>query len=64
MELSCSPTQSGSSVGLSQCSRSRTGGGWSTADPVLGPGRRMVGTTWYQQRQMQQMSGQTNPQMR
>ncbi|MEX2458956.1 MAG: YidC/Oxa1 family membrane protein insertase [Actinomycetota bacterium] len=63
MELSCSPTQSGSEEGMRQCSRSGARAGGAPLVAYWGLVVLMVGTTWYQQRQMQQMSGQSNPQM-
>ena len=63
MELACSPSQSGSSSQFRQCSREAAGGGVATAIPYYLLIGGMVFTTWYQQRQMQQMSGQTTPQM-
>ena len=63
MDLSCSPTQSGSEVGIRQCSRSGKAAGGAPLVAYWGLVVVMVGTTWYQQRQMQQMSGQSNPQM-
>jgi YidC/Oxa1 family membrane protein insertase len=63
MELSCSPTQSGSEEGMRECSRSGRRAGGAPLVAYWGLVVVMVGTTWYQQRQMQQMSGQSNPQM-
>jgi YidC/Oxa1 family membrane protein insertase len=69
MELQCSPSAAGSSAGLGACTRQLDASG----KPAKGSPLKaipyylliggMVFTTWYQQKQMQQMSGQTTPQM-
>lgn len=54
MDLSCTPSTAGRSCGTL---------GWVGAVPYFVLVALMVGTTWYQQKQMQRMSGQVNPQM-
>lgn len=56
MELSCSPLQAGSEVGIRQCGRTGATGGPIHAIPYFVLVALMVGSTWYQQRQMQQAS--------
>jgi YidC/Oxa1 family membrane protein insertase len=63
MELACSPSQASSAVASHQCSRKDTPGSPVRAIPYYVLVAGMVLTTWYQQKQMQQMSGQSNPQM-
>jgi hypothetical protein len=63
MELACSPSQASSAVASHQCSRKDTPGSPVRAIPYWILVAGMVATTWYQQKQMQQMSGQSNPQM-
>ncbi len=63
MELACSPSQASSAAQHRQCSRADTAGSPVRAFPYYLLIGGMVFTTWYQQKQMQQMSGQTTPQM-
>lgn len=56
MELSCSPLQAASEVNIRQCGRTGATGGPVHAIPYFVLVALMVGSTWYQQRQMQQAS--------
>jgi YidC/Oxa1 family membrane protein insertase len=56
MELSCSPLQAASEVGIRQCGRTGATGGPVHSIPYFVLVALMVGSTWYQQRQMQQAS--------
>lgn len=64
MNLACSPSSAGR--GPLQVAKGVSidcGATWSVAIPFFVLVALMVFTTWYQQRQMQAMSGQVNPQM-
>jgi YidC/Oxa1 family membrane protein insertase len=63
MDLACSPSQAASGTGIRQCGHSERKAGGAPLVAYYGLVVLMVGTTWYQQKQMQQMSGQSNPQM-
>ncbi|HYU56517.1 MAG TPA: YidC/Oxa1 family membrane protein insertase [Actinomycetota bacterium] len=67
MNLSCAPLQAGKgSFAIVQGGAKvlNCGTTWPAAIPFFVMVALMVLTTWYQQRQMQAMSGQSNPQMR
>ena len=57
MHLSCSPTQASSEENVRQCAGPGTSAGVIPAIPYYALVALMVGSTWYQQRQMQQASG-------
>jgi YidC/Oxa1 family membrane protein insertase len=56
MHLSCSPTQASSEEGVRLCAGPGTAGGVVPAIPYYLMVALMVGSTWYQQRQMQRAS--------
>jgi YidC/Oxa1 family membrane protein insertase len=64
MNLICSPSTAGrGTVQAVKGFTANCGNGWVSAIPFFVLVALMVGTTWFQQKQMQQMSGQVNPQM-
>jgi YidC/Oxa1 family membrane protein insertase len=68
MNLSCTPSTAGrntaaGTVEIVKGFGADCGSSWVAAIPFFVLVAGMVATTWYQQRQMQKMSGQVNPQM-